>query len=114
MDETKRKRRYMQIRLTDAEYEAIEKKFRNSGLKSRSQFIITMVLQGYLAYIDKNEYKKTYSLMNAISNNINQIARRVNATNHVYSEDLKSIEEQLKQINENMSFLREQIHKLSQ
>jgi len=34
---------YMQIRLTEAEYEAIERKFRNSGLKSRSEFIRAMI-----------------------------------------------------------------------
>ena len=39
--------RYMQIRLTEAEYEAIERKFRNSGLRSRSEFIRAMIFEGY-------------------------------------------------------------------
>lgn len=113
MKDESKKRRYMQIRLTDAEYEAIEKKFRNSGMKSRSQFIITMVLQGFLAYIDKKQICEMINHMSNVSNNINQIARRVNSTNNVYSEDLKSIEEQLKHIDESMTFLREQISYLS-
>ncbi len=37
--------RYMQIRLTQEEYEAIERKFRNSGLKSRSEFIRAMIFK---------------------------------------------------------------------
>ena len=113
MDETKRKRRYMQIRLTDAEYEAVEKKFQNSGMKSRSQFIITMILQGFLAYIDKEQVCEMIYQMSNVSNNINQIARRVNETGHIYDEDIAEMKEQIQQISDNTNLLRKQIYYLS-
>lgn len=64
----------MQIRLTEAEYEAIERKFRNSGLKSRSEFIRTMIFEGYLILINEDELKKLNQLIYNVANNINQIA----------------------------------------
>lgn len=113
MKEEFKKRRYMQIRLTDAEYEAIEKKFQNSGMKSRSQFIITMVLQGFLAYVDEEQVcEMTYQMSN-VSNNINQIARRVNETGHIYDEDIAEMKEQIQQIRDNTNLLRDQIYYLS-
>ena len=65
--EIKPHNRYMQIRLTEAEYEAIERKFR--------------------------KFDKIYRLVGSIANNINQIAVRVNSTNKVYAEDIVNIKE---------------------
>ena len=85
--------RYMQIRLTEAEYEAIERKFQNSGLRSRSEFIRAMIFEGYVVHFNKDEFSKIYRLIGSISNNINQIAVRVNSTNKVYAEDIVNIKE---------------------
>ena len=83
----------MQIRLTEAEYEAIERKFRNSGLKSRSEFIRTMIFEGYLILIKEDELKKLNQLIYNVANNINQIAVRVNSTGNVYADDISEIKE---------------------
>lgn len=85
--------RYMQIRLTEAEYEAIERKFRNSGLRSRSEFIRAMIFEGYIVNFDEEKFDKIYRLVGSISNNINQIAVRANSTNKVYTEDIVNIKE---------------------
>ena len=85
--------RNMQIRLTEAEYEAIERKFQNSGLRSRSEFIRAMIFEGYVVHFNKDEFSKIYRLIGSISNNINQIAVRVNSTNKVYAEDFANIRE---------------------
>ena len=83
----------MQIRLTEAEYEAIERKFQNSGLRSRSEFIRAMIFEGYVVHFNEDEVSKIYRLIGSISNNINQIAVRVNRTNKVYAEDFANIRE---------------------
>lgn len=83
----------MQIRLTEAEYEAIERKFRNSGLRSRSDFVRTMIFEGYIVNISDEKFDKIYRLIGSISNNINQIAVRVNSTNKIYAEDIVNIKE---------------------
>ena len=83
----------MQIRLTEAEYEAIERKFRSSGLRSRSDFIRAMIFEGYIVNFDVEKYDKIYKLIGNISSNINQIAVRVNSTNKIYAEDFANIRE---------------------
>lgn len=88
----------MQIRLTQAEYEAIERKFQNSGLRSRSDFVRAMIFEGYIVRFNEDEFSKIYKLIGNIANNINQIAVRVNSTNKVYDEDIANIREGQNQI----------------
>jgi phosphoenolpyruvate synthase/pyruvate phosphate dikinase len=83
----------MQIRLTEAEYEAIERKFRSSGLRSRSDFIRAMIFEGYIVNFNEEKFDKIYKLVGNISSNINQIAVRVNSTNKIYAEDFANIRE---------------------
>ena len=83
----------MQIRLTQEEYEAIDRKFRNSGLRSRSEFVRAMIFEGYIVHFNEDEFNKIYKLIGSISNNINQIAVRVNSTNKLYAEDIVNIKE---------------------
>ena len=83
----------MQIRLTEAEYEAIERKFRSSGLRSRSDFIRAMIFEGYIVNFNEEKFDKIYKLVGNISSNINQIAVRVNSTNTIYAEDIVNIKE---------------------
>ena len=83
----------MQIRLTEAEYEAIERKFRSSGLRSRSDFIRAMIFEGYIVNFDEEKFDKIYKLVGNISSNINQIAVRVNSTDKIYAEDIVNIKE---------------------
>ena len=83
----------MQIRLTEAEYEAIERKFRSSGLRSRSDFIRAMIFEGYIVNFDEEKFDKIYKLVGNISSNINQIAVKVNSTSKIYAEDFANIRE---------------------
>ena len=83
----------MQVRLTQEEYDAIERKFRNSGLRSRSEFIRAMIFEGYIVHINEDELRKLNQLIYNIANNINQIAVRVNSTSNIYAEDIAEIKE---------------------
>ena len=82
--------RYMQIRLTEAEYEAIERKFRNSGLRSRSEFIRAMIFEGYIVNFDEEKFDKIYRLVGSIANNINQVARIANRNGSLDTETYQS------------------------
>ena len=90
--------RYMQIRLTQEEYDAIERKFRNSGLKSRSDFIRTMIFEGHIFHLNETELQGIYRLVSTIANNVNQIAVRVNSTGKIYAENITQIQEGINQI----------------
>ena len=47
-----------------------------------------MIFQGYIIRINETDLKAIFNLMSNISNNINQIAMRVNRTDKAYKEDL--------------------------
>jgi hypothetical protein len=50
-----------------------------------------MAIDGHVIKLDLPELKELVSLLRYTSNNINQIARRVNSTGRVYTEDLTGI-----------------------
>lgn len=102
----------MQIRLTQEEYEAIERKFQNSGLKSRSEFIRTLIFEGIIVHISEDELRKIYRLVNNIAGNINQMAVRVNSTGNVYAEDIAEIKEGLQKIWQPLRYFQSQLQKL--
>lgn len=102
----------MQIRLTQEEYEAIERKFQNSGLKSRSEFIRTLIFEGIIVHISEDELRKIYRLVNNIASNVNQIAVRVNSTGNVYAEDIAEIKEGLQKIWQPLRYFQSQLQKL--
>ena len=102
----------MQIRLTEAEYEAINRKFHNSGLKSRSEFIRAMIFEGCIVHLDEEKLDKIYKLIGNISNNINQIAVRVNSTNKIYAEDIINIKEGQEKIWQQLNSLQSRLLRL--
>ena len=104
----------MQIRLTEAEFEAIERKFRNSGLKSRSEFIRAMIFEGYIVHFDEEKFDKIYKLIGSISNNVNQIAVRVNSTDKVYREDMDNIKDGVEKIWQQLRYFQSQLRSVQQ
>ena len=102
----------MQIRLTQEEYDAIERKFKNSGLKSRSDFIRTMIFEGHIVHLNETELQEIYRLVSTIANNVNQIAVRVNSTGKIYAEDIAQIQEGINQIWQQLNFLKTKILQL--
>ena len=112
MEKNNKRDLFLKIRVSQEEMDAINRKFQNSGMKSKSEFIRAMIFEGYIVHIDENELKKIFNLMSNISNNINQIAIRVNRTGNVYKEDLTKIEEGLNQIWQPLRFFQSQLLKL--
>ena len=104
--------RYMQIRLTQEEYNAIERKFKNSGLKSRSEFIRAMIFEGHIVHLNQTELQEIYRLVSTIANNVNQIAVRVNSTGKIYTEDIAQIQEGINQIWQQLNFFQSKLLKL--
>ena len=90
--------RVLQVRLSQEEFDAIERKFKNSGMKSKSAFVRAMIFEGHLVYFNENGLREIHRLMNNAAFNINQIARRVNSTNNVYKSELDESKEMLNNI----------------
>ena len=84
---------FIKFRVSDEELEAINRKFQNSGMKSKSDFIRTMIMEGHIVIFSETELREIHRLMTTIANNVNQIAVRVNSTNKIYAEDIVNIKE---------------------
>ena len=109
--ETKRKHS-IQVRLSDEEYEAFNRKFRNSGMKSRSDFFRKMIFQGYIVQFNENELKDLLKLARNISNNINQIAVRANSGGKIYDNDIADIKKGVDQLWQPLRYFQSQLMSL--
>ena len=93
-DKEKRTVRYS-FKATPEEKRIIQQKMKLAGVKNQSAFIRKMTLNGYLLKLDLPELRETVRLMGSLSNNVNQIAKRVNSTGRIYTEDLDGIRQSL-------------------
>jgi hypothetical protein len=91
-DENKRDL-YLKVRVSQAEMDAIKKKFENSGMSSLSGFVRAMIFEGYIVQFDESKQNELVRMAGNIAYNVNQIAVRVNSTGEVYEDDLKEIKD---------------------
>ena len=103
-DENKRDL-YLKVRVSQAEMDAIKKKFANSGMSTLSGFVRAIIFEGYIVHINGDEMKRLCNLASNIANNINQIAHRANVTNKVYKEDIEDIKSLADQLIHPLLFL---------
>lgn len=92
MSGPKRKREVqLNFRVSPEELALIEQKMAQLGTKNREAYLRKMALDGYVVRLELPELKELVSLMRYSSNNLNQLARRVNETERIYDADLEDI-----------------------
>ena len=92
------RKKELKIYLNEDEHFILEQKWKASKMKSKSSFIRHLILYGYV-YDVNYEYLREYNtILSRISNNLNQIAKRINITNNVYQADVKEVKELMKQV----------------
>ena len=84
----------LEIKLTTEEKELFKKKLEMSKSKSMGHFIRKCVLEAPIFVIDMNIFRKLQTLIGKNSNNINQIAKRVNSTGIIYREDIEDLKKE--------------------
>ena len=75
-DENKRNL-YLKIRVSQAEMDAIKRKYENSGMSSLSGFVRAMIFEGYIVQFDESKQNELVRLAGNIASNVNQITVRV-------------------------------------
>ena len=81
----------LNFRVSKAEKEWIEKKMEMAGVINREAYLRKMAMDGGILKLDLPELKEIISLMRRMSNNINQIAKRMNQTGRLYETDIQEI-----------------------
>ena len=79
------------VRLTEEEHRLLKEKMARIGVTNQEAFLRKMALDGLVIKLDLPELKQTISLLRYTSNNINQIAKRLNESGRAYDTDLAEI-----------------------
>ena len=88
----------LRVHVTAEERALIEKKMQQMGTRCFSVYARKMLIDGYVIKIDYSDIKAMTAELQKIGTNINQIARRVNATGTIYAQDIEDIKGVLNEI----------------
>ena len=77
--------------VTEQERDLILQKMEQIPTKNFSAYARKMLIDGYVIKVDYSELKAVTAEIQKIGANVNQIAKRVNATGNVYEQDLVEI-----------------------
>ena len=95
----KRKRNIViRFRVTPEEREMIESKMAQFGTTNMAAYLRKISIDGYAVRLDLPELREMVSLLRRSSNNLNQIAKRVNETSRIYDADIDCLKENQEKI----------------
>ena len=81
------------FRVTEKEHELIKQGMEQSGINNMRAYLLKMAVDGQIIHIELDSVRKMVSLLSNATNNLNQIARRVNGTGNLYEKDIKDLRE---------------------
>ena len=84
--------------VTEQERVLIEEKMKLLSTDNLGAYLRKMAIDGYIIQVDYSAIKEQTAEIQRIGVNVNQIAKRVNATGSVYEQDLKEIKGALEKI----------------
>ena len=90
------------FKATPEEDTMIQKKMELAGIKNQSAFIRRIVLGGLVLRLDLPELKNATRLMGTLSNNVNQIARRLHEGGSIYETERDDIVERQTQLQDTL------------
>ena len=99
MSEANRVRKVqLNFRVTEREKQLIEERMQEIGTTNREAYLRKIAIDGMLVRLEVPELKEIVSLMRRTSNNVNQIARRLNENGRIYEVDITDVQNQQEQL----------------
>ena len=84
------KRSKQQIfRVDESELALIKEKMAAANILNKEAYYRRMVLDGYVLRLDFSDVREMTRLLSNATNNLNQIARRVNSDGSIYAQDIQ-------------------------
>ena len=80
------------------ELEVIRERMAEAGIRNMSAYIRKMALDGYCLNLDLPQLRRMAYLLQNCSNNLNQVAKRVNESGKIYSADLADLRTRLDEL----------------
>lgn len=106
MSEANRVRKVqLNFRVTEREKQLIEERMQEIGTTNREAYLRKIAIDGMLVKLEVPELKEIVSLLRRTSNNVNQIARRLNENGRIYEVDITDVQNQQEQLWEMLNSL---------
>lgn len=84
------------LRIIKTEKNRIYEKMYGMGIRSLSAYIRKMALDGYCLNLDLPQLRRMSYLLQNCSNNLNQVAKRVNESNQLYAADIEDLRQKFR------------------
>lgn len=88
----------LNFRVTEQERRLIEERMQEFGTTNREAYLRKIAIDGMIVKLEVQELKEIVSLMRRTSNNVNQIARRLNETGRIYEADITDVHNRQEQL----------------
>ena len=98
----------LKINLTEEEKALFQKKMKMANCKTMNHFLRKVVSESNIYVVDLQPFREIQGLLSRYANSVNQIAKRVNSTGVIYSDDINDIKQQIEHLSKEIW----QIHSL--
>jgi uncharacterized protein (DUF1778 family) len=88
----------MTFRVTEEERDLIRKAMKLAGMKNFRAYLLKMAVNGRIVRVEMDSVREMNRLLSNATNNINQIAKRVNETHKIYAADFSDIQARQEEI----------------
>ena len=88
----------LKFRVTEAEKKKIQKRMAQAKIDNQEAYIRKMAIDGYVVNLEIPGFKEFVSDVRGNSKRFNEIAKRVNATDRIYPEDIAEMRMMLQDI----------------
>ena len=85
----------LKIWVSQEELDMIHQKMAEFGTSNMGAFVRKMVIDGYIVKLDIPELKEILHQLGHIGNNVNQMARKLNAGGSIYRKDIAEVNAKL-------------------
>jgi len=84
---------FLRFMVDEKERDMIYERMKEADVSSLRAFLLKMAVDGHIIRVELDSVNEMVRLLSNATNNINQIARRVNETGNIYAADIKDIRE---------------------
>jgi hypothetical protein len=82
----------------EKERDMIRRRMEQAGIKNMSAYLLKQAIDGHVIQLDLTGVNEMVRLLSNATNNINQIARRVNQTGNIYAADVEELRQRYEQL----------------
>jgi hypothetical protein len=81
------------FRVSEEERKLIERGMGQAGMKNMRAYVVKQAIDGRIIHVELDSVREMVRLLSDATNNINQIARRVNGSGNIYAPDINDLRE---------------------